>query len=132
MTTLTRRGRRIVAVLAGAATAVAGAAAVTSPASAEPLPYDDGSYVVLLDDPALASYTGGIAGLAATKPAAGESVDLTGAAAQQYAGVPGRDARPTCWPPSTPRRPTPTRSPSTASPPSSTGPRPPSWPACPA
>ena len=84
MTTQTSRSRRIVAVLAGAATAVAGAAAVTSPASAEPLPLQAGGYVVLLDDPALASYTGGIDGLAATKPAAGESVDLTGAAAQAY------------------------------------------------
>jgi len=58
---------------------------VTAPASAEPLPLEAGGYVVLLDDPALASYTGGIDGLAATKPATGESVDLTGAAAQAYA-----------------------------------------------
>jgi subtilisin family serine protease len=85
VTTHTPRGRRVAAVLVGAATAVAGAAAVTAPAaSAEPLPYQDGSYIVLMDDPALASYTGGIAGLDATKPAAGESVDLTGAAAQEY------------------------------------------------
>lgn len=86
MTTHTTRGRRVVAVLAGAATAAAGAVAVTAPATAEPLPYTDGSYVVLLDDPALASYTGGIPGLEATRPGAGESVDLTGAAAKEYAG----------------------------------------------
>ncbi len=85
MTTHTSRGRRAVAALAGAATAVAGAVVLTAPASAEPLPYVDGSYIVLLDDPALASYTGGVDGLVATKPAAGESVDLTGAAAQAYA-----------------------------------------------
>ncbi len=84
MTTHTSTGMRLVACLAGAATAVAGAVAITAPATAQPLPYADGSYVVLLDDPALASYTGGVAGLAATKPAVGESVDLTGAAASRY------------------------------------------------
>lgn len=85
MTTQSRNGRRLVACLAGAATAVAGAVAVTAPASADPLPYEDGSYVVLLDDPALASYTGGVAGYEATRPAEGEAVDLTGTAATRYA-----------------------------------------------
>ena len=79
-------GRRLVACLAGAATVAAGSFAVTGPASAEPLPFEDGSYVVLLDDPALASYTGGVSGLAATKPGEGESVDLTGSDARRYAG----------------------------------------------
>lgn len=87
MTTHTLTGRRLIACLAGAATAVAGSVAATAPASAEPVAttFEAGSYVVLLDDPALASYTGGIDGLAATKPAEGESVDLTGRDAKAYA-----------------------------------------------
>ncbi|WP_380166983.1 S8 family peptidase [Jannaschia sp. R86511] len=80
-----RPGARLVACLAGAATIAAGTVAVTAPASAEPLPFEDGSYVVLLDDPALASYTGGISGLAATRPAEGEAVDMTGRDARRYA-----------------------------------------------
>lgn len=84
MTAHSRSGRRLVACLAGTATAVAGAVALTAPASAEPLPFEDGSYIVLLDDPAAASYTGGVDGLAGTKPAQGESVDLTGRATAAY------------------------------------------------
>ena len=80
-----RYGTRLVACLAGVATVAAGAAAVTAPASAEPLPFEAGSYIVLMDDPALASYTGGVPGLAATKPQEGEAVDLTGRDARRYA-----------------------------------------------
>ncbi len=79
------QGVRLVAGLAGTALVAAGAVASTAPASAEPLPFTDGSYVVLLDDPALASYDGGLAGLAATRPAEGESVDMTGTDARRYA-----------------------------------------------
>ncbi|WP_336920941.1 S8 family serine peptidase [Aquipuribacter sp. SD81] len=83
----TPTGRRAVACLVATATAVAGAAVVAStPASAAPLPYDDGSYVVLLDDPAVASYDGSIPGFAATKPREGEAVDVTGRDVRRYAG----------------------------------------------
>ncbi|MGJ7440036.1 S8 family peptidase [Aquipuribacter sp. MA13-6] len=86
MRTNHQQGVRLVAGLAGTALVAAGVVGITGPASAEPLPFDDGSYVVLLDDPALASYDGGLDGLAATRPAEGESVDMTGADARRYAG----------------------------------------------
>ncbi|MBD8531247.1 MULTISPECIES: S8 family serine peptidase [unclassified Massilia] len=44
------------------------------------------SYIVQLADKPVASYTGGVAGLAATKPAAGQRLDVTAANVQAYIG----------------------------------------------
>ena len=43
-------------------------------------------YIVRLADKPLSSYTGGVAGIAATKPAAGARLDLNSSAAQAYSG----------------------------------------------
>ena len=43
-------------------------------------------YIVQLADKPLSSYTGGVAGIAATKPAAGARLDLNTSAAQAYSG----------------------------------------------
>ncbi|MFC5379236.1 S8 family serine peptidase [Aquipuribacter nitratireducens] len=85
MISATRRVRCVVAGLAATATAVGGVALAGTPATAAPLPYDDGSYVVLLDEPAVASYDGGVPGYAATRPAEGEAVDVTGRDVRRYA-----------------------------------------------
>jgi subtilisin family serine protease len=44
------------------------------------------SYIVQLADKPVASYTGGVAGLAATKPAAGQRLDVSAADVQAYIG----------------------------------------------
>ncbi len=84
------------AVLTSAAFAApAGNAALTdpSPGSAAPdnlssalrLPkFAPGKYVVTLADKPLATYTGGVSGLKATKPAKGRKVDAAGADAKRY------------------------------------------------
>ena len=89
MTRPTMRGRAV-AALAAAATAAAGsvaldaAPAVASPPALDNGAYGDGGYIVVLDAPAAASYEGGTEGLAATRPAEGERIDVTGAEVQAY------------------------------------------------
>ncbi|MCU1538828.1 MAG: hypothetical protein JWP82_3179, partial [Humibacillus sp.] len=96
MPVIHRRGRRARTVSTIAATSVAAAMAVlplslfsTTTASAA----DDSSassdsatstYIVQIAAAPLASYTGGVTGLAATKPAPGKKVDTTGGAARAY------------------------------------------------
>ena len=69
--------RQLTAALGAAALVLTGAVSTGSPASAAAKPhapnlYTDGVYIVqMIADPA-ASYTGGRAGLKATKPAAGK------------------------------------------------------------
>lgn len=46
---------------------------------------EDGTYIVMLKDDALASYSGGIQGIPATKPGTGEKLDVESSAAQRYA-----------------------------------------------
>ena len=57
---------------------------LASHASAQDNPQQRRSYLVQLNDQPLASYTGNVAGLAATKPAAGKRLDLASAPARQY------------------------------------------------
>lgn len=73
--------------LVGAGVAVlpaTGAVAAEGPTVVGDTSFDDGTYVVTLRDPAVASYEGGVAGLAATAVAEGESFDPAAAPVQQY------------------------------------------------
>ena len=80
----TMRGRAV-AALAAVATAAAGSVVLAAaPATALPGAGEDGSYIVVLEEPAAASYEGGTDGLAATRPAEGERIDVTGAEVQAY------------------------------------------------
>lgn len=45
---------------------------------------EDGSYIVMLKDDSLATYDGGIKGIPATQPAAGDKLNTTSAAARSY------------------------------------------------
>ncbi len=49
--------------------------------------YVPGKYIVTLTRPPVASYTGGVRGIPATKPAAGKKLDVRSRAAQQYTDV---------------------------------------------
>ncbi|WP_382308752.1 S8 family serine peptidase [Herbiconiux sp. UC225_62] len=73
-------------VPAGAAVAAPAAGAATAPATPTAAPpaggYEAGHYIVTLKDPAVASYTGGIAGLRATRDG---DLDTTSRAVQSYA-----------------------------------------------
>jgi len=90
--TLGRLRPRISATLL--VTCLVGAGAVALPATAAvaaegptvvgDTTFDDGSYVVTLRDPAVASYEGGVSGLRATAVSEGESLDPTSAPVQQY------------------------------------------------
>lgn len=84
MTHLTTRARAV-AVLAAVATVASGSVVLAvAPAAAVPTDLEDGGYIVVLDEPAAASYEGGTPGLAATKPAEGERIDVTGEAVRAY------------------------------------------------
>jgi hypothetical protein len=90
--TIAGRGRRalVLATVAGVAVATlatsGSAQAITSPAAATPdaAPLKAGNYIVTLAAPSVASYTGGVPGIAATRPAAGKRLDMRSAAAQRY------------------------------------------------
>lgn len=73
--------------------ASAGAGAVLAPlafgspaswAAPELTVAEDGTYIVMLKDDALASYSGGIQGIPATKPGTGQKLDVESSAAQRY------------------------------------------------
>jgi subtilisin family serine protease len=49
--------------------------------------YVPGKYIVTLTRPPIASYTGGVSGIPATKPAKGKKLDVKSRAAQQYTDV---------------------------------------------
>ena len=61
---------------------------ITGPATAAPAPAAGGTatYLVQLADAPVASYAGGVAGYAATKPAAGTKLDTASAAVTRYRG----------------------------------------------
>jgi subtilisin family serine protease len=74
-----------------------GVAATSSAAASSPTPlravpatsghtFKAGSYIVVLKDKPLTTYTGSVRGYAATKPAVGGKVDVSSAAAKRYAG----------------------------------------------
>ena len=98
------------ALVAGLASAQAAQAAPA--AAAQP----KATYLVQLADAPAAGYTGGVAGYAGTKPAAGTKIDASAAAVSRYRGylgpAPGRRAADRGQ---RHRRSTATRSPSTAS-----------------
>lgn len=71
----------VLSSLAGPAAAV-GPAAPSGQPSAQA--YKDGQYIVLLKGEPLATYDGGVAGIAATKPAKGKKVDADSPQAQKY------------------------------------------------
>ena len=73
--------------------ALAGAGAVLAPmalglpaswATPELSVAEDGSYIVMLKDDSLASYTGGVQGIPSTKATSGAKLDTTSTAAQRY------------------------------------------------
>ncbi len=70
--------------LAGAGPAAA--APDAAPAAARPAvtAFGDGDYVVVLAEPPAATYDGGTAGIARTRPAAGQQLDTRSPAVQQY------------------------------------------------
>ncbi len=77
------RGVAVVATtLALGASGLAGATAASAKPASAHLP--SGRYIVLLDDPSAASYSGGIDGLAATKARPGKKFDAHSAAAVRY------------------------------------------------
>lgn len=86
------RRTRLIAGLAAAGLAGAGLLVVTQPAEAgrkDPTarassPYTAGRYVVRLDDAPVATYKGGVSGLAKTKPAAGAKLDRKSTAVASY------------------------------------------------
>ncbi|WP_229403187.1 S8 family serine peptidase [Micromonospora okii] len=86
----TRRGAAIVAAaLAVTISPVAASADPTPAAVPSPLPPGAGGtspYIVTLADKPLATYAGGVAGIAATKPAEGRKVDVGTADARRYRG----------------------------------------------
>lgn len=83
------------AASAGYLPAVAGPAGLTVTGTAdagltelaEDSAFEDGAYVVVMDDAPVAAYTGGVTGYAATRPAAGEKFDPTTADANRYRGL---------------------------------------------
>jgi subtilisin family serine protease len=80
------RRTQLAAVL-GAAALVAGLATVVAvtPAGAAPAP-STATYLVQLADAPAAGYTGGVAGYAKTKPAAGSKIDAAAPAVRRYRG----------------------------------------------
>ncbi|WP_431473176.1 protease inhibitor I9 family protein [Ornithinimicrobium sp. W1665] len=79
-----RRGARI-AAFATAATVVVSPLAMSATAAPElQLDQSRKTYIVQLDDAPIASYTGGVAGIPATKPAKGEKVDTESRNARAY------------------------------------------------
>ncbi|WP_281964725.1 cell wall-binding repeat-containing protein [Serinicoccus marinus] len=80
-----RRRTRLLA-LAGAGAVVAPLALVAPAAWANPeiTVNEDGTYIVMLADSSLAAYEGGVSGIPATKPAEGEKLSTTSAAAEEY------------------------------------------------
>ncbi|HZB49937.1 MAG TPA: S8 family serine peptidase [Mycobacteriales bacterium] len=83
---LLRRRNQALAAL-GAAGLIAGLATV-GPATAAPAPAagTTATYLVQVSDAPAASYTGGVAGYAATKPATGAKLDMASAAVTRYRG----------------------------------------------
>ncbi|MEU9509522.1 S8 family serine peptidase [Micromonospora sp. NPDC048170] len=87
-----RQTSRYGAAIAAAALAITispvqASAQPTPPASPSALPADaggSGTYIVTLADKPLATYEGGVAGIAGTKPAKGRKVDVGAANAQRY------------------------------------------------
>lgn len=73
--------RRSVALLAVAGLTLGGAAAFAAPASADATRTN---YIVMLNAPSVSTYTGGVDGLAATAPAAGQKINPAGAGVQAY------------------------------------------------
>ena len=99
--TTARRGRRafVLATVAGVAAATlatsGGAQAITSPAAAapaagttadggKPTPLKAGKYIVTMVAPPAATYGGGVAGMAATRPARGKRLDAKAPAVAKY------------------------------------------------
>jgi len=83
----TRRSRRAVAVvtLAGLFASTATAAHAIAPGEVPPeLLLPAGRYVVVLDEPAAATYEGGEAGLRRTAPGAGDTLDTNDPAVKEY------------------------------------------------
>ncbi|ANS78541.1 N-acetylmuramoyl-L-alanine amidase [Serinicoccus hydrothermalis] len=80
-----RRRTRLLA-LAGAGAVIAPLALVAPSAWANPdlTVNEDGTYIVMLADSSLAAYDGGVQGIPATKPAEGEKLSTTTAAAEDY------------------------------------------------
>src|SRR5215207_1871205 len=81
---LLRRRTQAFAVL-GAAGLVAGLATIAQPAGAAPA-QPSATYLVQLTDAPAAGYTGGVAGYAGTKPAAGSKIDAKATAVARYRG----------------------------------------------
>ncbi|WP_429590647.1 S8 family serine peptidase [Arthrobacter crystallopoietes] len=73
----------VLSSLAGPAAAVGPAAGPSGQPSAQA--YKDGQYIVMLKGQPLATYDGGVAGIAATKPAKGKKVDADSPQARKYA-----------------------------------------------
>ena len=70
------------------ATAAKAAPIVVGPDGTLPAtPYSAGKYIVVLTKAPVASYTGGTADIPATKPKAGDKVQVTSTAARKYASV---------------------------------------------
>lgn len=68
-----------------ASASVLSATAASAVASPNPSPtFEDGRYIVVLAEDSLATYDGGIRGLAATAPQRGEDLNATNAAGRQY------------------------------------------------
>ncbi|WP_020526087.1 S8 family peptidase [Catelliglobosispora koreensis] len=74
------KGTIVAAVMTASVVTIAGSAQAAAPAA----PKSTQLYIVQMAGAPLASYTGGVAGLAATKPAAGSKVDLKSAQAKAY------------------------------------------------
>lgn len=90
--TLSRRVRMVVAAVGALALAGASPAAMASPTpeklqaveSAEARPTKAGTYIVQLAEPPVVAYTGGVAGIKATKPAKGAKVNPKAANVVRY------------------------------------------------
>ena len=92
MATPSTRRTRAVAAIAATGLAVAGLLVVAQPAEAgrkdatarAKASLTAGRYIVRLDNAPVATYDGGVRGLAATKPAAGQKVDRSATAVSSY------------------------------------------------
>ncbi|SDP03883.1 PA domain-containing protein [Nakamurella panacisegetis] len=73
--------------VAAASTAKATPIAVGPDGKIPSATYSAGKYVVVLSKAPIASYTGGTAGIPATKPKTGDKVEVTSASARKYASV---------------------------------------------
>ena len=83
-----RLTRSLVVSAAAAALGLSGLAAASTasarPTAAETKNLPGGRYIVLLDEPAAATYAGGISGFAATRPGKGEKFNAERAAVREY------------------------------------------------